>query len=244
MFYYKLIGETTSDFSKRVSSFNNGKKICICGKLDPMARGETKVLIGNEVKSMDKHLHSNKTYEFYICMGISTDSDDIMGNIENITYNITFIDREKINMYMETIVPYIKQQKFHHFSAKHITKNNKRKPLWYWYREGDLKENEIPEKPVRVYYTKYLNYKIITSDNYLSLVNRRLNKITEKDKFYIKDIQHSWDKLQQHIPLILYKYKMKVSSGFYIRMIAKNIKQELNIPVHIFDINRVDVEDV
>ena len=82
MFYHKSLGETTSEFANRVSQLHNGAKTCACGKLDPMARGITRVLVGKKTKEMEKHLNSNKTYEFYIVPGISTDSDDIMGLID------------------------------------------------------------------------------------------------------------------------------------------------------------------
>ena len=48
MFYTKNIGETTSEFASRVSRINGGLKSCACGKLDPMARGITRVLIGEQ----------------------------------------------------------------------------------------------------------------------------------------------------------------------------------------------------
>ena len=50
MFYNKKIGETTSEFAKRISFLHNGKKTCACGKLDPMARGTTRVLIGDDTE--------------------------------------------------------------------------------------------------------------------------------------------------------------------------------------------------
>ena len=41
-------------------------------------------------------------------------------------------------------------------------------------------------------------------------------------------------------PLIVHKYRINVSSGFYVRMIAKELK-ELGLCCHIYDINRTGI---
>ena len=48
----KRIGETTREFAKRISLKNNEEKVCICGKLDPMSRGITRILMGDDTKLM------------------------------------------------------------------------------------------------------------------------------------------------------------------------------------------------
>ena len=45
---YKKIGETTAELSTRIKKQYNAKKVAVCGKLDPMARGLTKVLLDEE----------------------------------------------------------------------------------------------------------------------------------------------------------------------------------------------------
>ena len=58
-------------------------KSCYAGRLDPMARGWMIYLLNEETKNMEKFMGLSKTYEFYIVLGISTDSMDCMGIIEN-----------------------------------------------------------------------------------------------------------------------------------------------------------------
>ena len=50
---YKQIGETTAELSSRIKKQYNAKKVAVCGKLDPMARGLTKVLLDDKTKLME-----------------------------------------------------------------------------------------------------------------------------------------------------------------------------------------------
>lgn len=240
MFFYKNCGETTSEFSNRIKKTKRCNKVCICGKLDPMARGITKILIDNDTKKMKHYLTSDKEYEFNIVIGISTNSDDIMGNIEEYeTINISNINIyiNKIMMYMNNLVN-ITEQKYHHYSAIHINKNGVNKPLWYWYKNNNLLDSEIPTKKIKVYQVTHLNTEYIKFNLYLSDVICRLNMV--KDNNFDKNkIINEWNSININT-LVSIRFKVHVSSGFYIRMIAKDLKR-LNIKVHIYDINRTKV---
>ena len=71
-----------------------------CGRLDPMARGKILLLINDECKKMPLYLNNNKTYQFEICFGFQTDTDDFLGLIENKTDIIipNFIDEIVMNI--------------------------------------------------------------------------------------------------------------------------------------------------
>ncbi len=236
MIIYKNCGETTYNFSERIKKEYNCNKVCICGKLDPMARGITKILQDDDTKKMNLYLNSDKTYEFYIIPGISTTSDDIMGYITSYNNDIN-VSINIIKKYMEQLTN-IKQQKFHHFSSINILKNGKRKPLWYWYKKNLLNENEIPSKSVCVYNVSLLEQTSQKYEIYLNDVLNRLNKINDKN-FDIETIKENWDKLKYN-NITMLKYRVKVSSGFYIRMIAHQLKK-YKINCHIYDINRVEI---
>ena len=59
-----------------------------------------------------------------------------------------------------------------------------------------------------------------------------------------EDLLRQWNETSNSFDENIYtmKFKLTVSTGFYVRMIAYDIKKELGIPVHVFDINRVDVK--
>ena len=53
-----------------------------------MARGIMLFLEDKECKEMDNFMGNKKVYEFEILLGLSTDTDDIMGLLGNINLNI------------------------------------------------------------------------------------------------------------------------------------------------------------
>ena len=246
MLCYKEVGETTSEFAARIRRERrvpDDQKVAVCGKLDPQAKGVTRVLIGEETWQMPHYLQSNKTYEFSIVLGISTTSDDIMGEIEDI--NSTAPDIRLVKNFLKNVIMTRRVQKYHPISAKKIRKDSgKKRPLWYWSKRNMLEEGDLPSKPVQVFSLVETTTPLeMNFEEYRQTVLSRLNTITNKDAFNIDKIIEKWNcvKIEK---LSLLSYKIKVSSGFYVRMIAKNIKDELHIPVHIFGINRVEVEDI
>lgn len=237
--YYKHTGETTTEFIDRLCIIHGHEKGCVCGKLDPMSRGITKILFDNETKEMKKHLDSVKTYEFSIITGISTDSDDIMGNIKNVdtvtTKNSSDIIDFIFNYKDKT------EQLFHPISAIRIKKNGIRRPLWHWKKNNMLTHKELPSKKITVFNTELITRGSFKFENYLECVIKNLNTIKNKDTFKVESIIDQWKKVDcSRVEAI--KFKMTVSSGFYIRMLAYEIKRELGIPVHIYDIYRTNVQ--
>ena len=87
-FLNKPIGFTSNEFIFHLKKEKMiQEKACYCGRLDPLARGKMLILEGNECKQMSKYLNNDKTYEFIIVFGMSTDTDDIMGLFKTIHYN-------------------------------------------------------------------------------------------------------------------------------------------------------------
>ena len=238
MLYYKQIGETSKQFSDRIKNEMLVQKVCLCGKLDPMARGYTNILIDKDTKKMSLYLSSDKEYEFYIVLGISTDSDDILGNISDCKQKIDEHDISTVLNYMNNLT-YVKTQKFHHYSAIHLKKGTVNKPLWYWYKQGNLLDDEIPSKNVYVDNVEYIDQLVLDLKRYRRIVLDNLNKVTDPN-FYSDAIITSWENFNKISKVILLKYKTRVSSGFYIRMIAKDLKSK-GIKCHIYDIYRTNI---
>ena len=245
MIGYKNIGETTLEFVTRIRKEENipsTVKVGICGKLDPQAYGQMRILVDKDTKLMDHYQKSSKTYEFDIVVGVSTDSDDIMGTVESICIPGPPMS-DGIKNYMKNTIFNIKTQKFHHISAMKIRKDDgPKRPLWHWYKLGILKESDIPSKRVNVFSLECIGESTLGIDDYKSEVYSRLHSVTDKTRWDIANIWESWDNLLLGSRLIRLSYRINVSSGFYIRMIAKDIKRTLNIPVHIFNIHRIGME--
>lgn len=248
MIGYKKIGETTMEFVTRIREEKNippTVKVGICGKLDPQAHGQMRILVDQDTKLMEHYQKSSKTYEFDILVGVSTCSDDIMGRVEEVAETIEPEMIDKIEKYMAHILPNIKTQKFHHISAMKIRKDDgPKRPLWHWYKLGILKETDIPSKNVTVHKLESMGGFLENASDYKREVYKRLHIMADKERWGIDKIWGSWETAPITPVLIRLSYRIHVSSGFYIRMIAKDITATLNIPVHIFNIHRVGMEDI
>ena len=80
-FVYKPKGILGTKIAEDYKNKLGKNKVCICGKLDPMAQGKLLLLFDEECKKMDENLEHKKTYQFKIAWGFQTDTDDTLGLI-------------------------------------------------------------------------------------------------------------------------------------------------------------------
>ena len=74
-------GVTSHDIVFKVRKLYSTKKVGHTGTLDPLATGVLPVLIGRGAKAAEYLLSENKGYTAEIKLGITTDTEDITGNI-------------------------------------------------------------------------------------------------------------------------------------------------------------------
>lgn len=77
----KPIGPTSHDVVGRIRYFSQLKKVGHGGTLDPMASGLMILLLGKATKLSDRFLGSDKIYQGTMHFGVSTDSQDAMGEV-------------------------------------------------------------------------------------------------------------------------------------------------------------------
>lgn len=258
-FLNKPIGLTSNEFIfhlKREKTIKD--KACYCGRLDPMARGKMLILEGNECKQMNNYLKNDKTYEFIIVFGMSTDTDDIMGLFENSSSSNNFSLLKQENAYKLKLQNAIQKtqhkeyQKYHKYSSFVLRKDGKRKPLWEWEKMNQLRENEIPGKKIKIYelqeiikYNTDLNNLLIHWNNLIKNVNKKHNfrqeEIITQYESLIEQVQEQNKIRKENMKVLCVKYKIKVSSGFYVRQFICDIKREMDFPLLVYDINRVSL---
>lgn len=212
------------------------EKMTYAGRLDPMASGLLLVLTGEECKKKEKYLKLDKEYEFQILFGFSTDTYDILGKINhsNILTNIRLTGLEKsikkeIKKFKGDIV-----QKYPVYSSKTI----KGKPLFSFARSGE--EVEIPVREVYVRDLKFLKLRKIQNKKLLDIINKRIKKV--KGDFRQKEILKLWQKnLKNKNTYLIADFKIKCSSGTYVRAIADSLGKGLKIPTLAFSIKRTKI---
>ena len=209
------------------------------GRLDPMASGLLVILAGEECKKKEKYLVLSKEYEFVILFGFSTDTYDILGKVLYLPIR-TNKTIEKFEFEKEI------KKNLKHFTGKFIqsypmysSKTVKGKQLWNYAREGG--EVEIPKRKVSVKSLELLEIKIITSQKLLQNIERRIGKV--KGDFRQKEIIKLWQKQLKKSSDKFYiaDFKIKCSSGTYVRTMANSLGSKLGIPALAFSIKRTKI---
>ena len=222
------------------------EKACFAGRLDPMASGLMIYLFGEKTKESSKYMKFNKTYEFNIVCGISTDSFDPLGKIKNhkltgIQGNIdNIVLRINENRYMEY------KQSMPPYSA-YIAKSKltgEKLPLWVFANANRLNEVDIPKSDI-----KLINFEVIKKSEiklleYSNIVISEMKNIKNFNQETIQHVYRNWELFggkygDKNITLI--KCRATVHSGTFIRYLVNFIGDDCNIPCHAQDICRTNI---
>ena len=236
----KMVGILGTEIAEKYKNKLGKKKVCICGKLDPMAQGKLLLLFDEECKKMDENLNHKKTYKFKIAWGIKTDTDDTLGLIKeekNINENRI---KKLINNMEKHIEKYegCYNQYFHKYSARTVhNKNGEKHPLWKWTNLDRLEEIEIPYKKVSVDYIKYYH----TEKRNMEVLKKEImeNMKNIKGNFRQEEIKKQWENYDKKKEIWISTFEAKVSTGFYIRELINKLGKEIGLLGIALDINRI-----
>jgi tRNA pseudouridine55 synthase len=250
---YKNTGLTpfqvVNRFKKEYPKYKN-KKIAYAGRLDPLAHGVLLLLVEPETKNAKKYQNLDKEYEFEVLFGVETDTYDILGKIRNPniscrsrpcfageTLNNFQISKFKIQKISNEFLGKYKQP-YPPFSSKTV----KGKPLFWWAREGKLKDIKLPSKEVEIY-----SLELISKRNMdIKLLSYQFTKKIKSvnGNFRQKAIMKDWKNFfkntkQKEFPIV--KFRIHCSSGTYVRQIAHEMGQMLCCGAIAYDILRTRV---
>ncbi len=243
----KPLGKTPLQVVEQYKSDNpehEKTKMAYAGRLDPMAEGKLLLLLGEECKQREKYLGLDKEYEFEVLVGMSSDTQDILGLTDNVTIpdnteNLdTILDKLRGNI----VLPYPV------FSSKTV----EGKPLFLWALEQRLSEITIPTKEVQVYKLDLLSQKTIPKNSVLQTVQERIarvTQVTEESKqlgrdFRRKDVLQKWKEnieSTKQDQFMVIQLRCVCSSGTYMRTLASMIGQELGSAGLAWSIKRTKI---
>lgn len=233
---YKPPGYLNTEIANKEKEKLEKKKVCICGKLDPLACGELLLLFDDECKLMNFYLSKRKIYQWEILWGIQTDTEDMMGLIKN-DINVNFNENNLIKIMNTFVGDYL--QNFHNYSSINV-KNNKleKMPLWKWAKDNRLNEIIIPNKCVNVKYIKLLETQKKDLNYIKSDIINTISKVN--GDFRQTEIIEQW-KSYQNKEYYISKFEADVSSGFYIRELVKQLGILTNYLGLTLNINRTKI---
>lgn len=210
-------------------------KMTYAGRLDPMAEGLMLILTGEECKNKEKYLNLDKEYEFEILFGFKTDTYDILGKVIN-KKDTLFNKKDLENKIKKELKKFKGKliQKYPIYSSKTVLG----KQLWKYGREKE--SVEIPEREIYIKNLKFIKLKKISNKNLLKNIEKRINKVN--GDFRQKEILKIWKmSLKKENTFYIGEFKIKASSGTYVRSLADNIGENLGIFALAFHIKRTKI---
>jgi tRNA pseudouridine55 synthase len=235
---YKLPGETPLESLNRLrNSFSDLKKekLSYAGRLDPLAQGVLIVLVGETNKERDKYLNLDKTYFFDVLFGVESDSFDPLGLIKKgriPSENISNLIRSESSDWLGE-----REQFYPPFSSK--TLNGK--PLFQLTKEG--KKVLLPSRKIFIYSLDLIQ-KVDVSIPFIVKEAKEKIKRVKGDFRQLESIQ-CWSKFEKSFSenksLPLLRFKIRASSGTYVRSLAHQMGLKYNSSALAFHIVRVKV---
>jgi tRNA pseudouridine(55) synthase len=234
---YKYSGETLSSLLERFrleQNLDSKLPVTYAGRLDPMAEGLVLLLTGEKCKEKDSFLGLDKTYVFEILFGVSTDTFDMLGIIDE-TKEITVTEQEVLKS-LEKIKNKISFA-YPPFSSKPF----EGKPLFIHAKEGTLPK-ELPEIKGEI---KEISLKNLRTESFKDVIERSIEIIKNvQGDFRQEEILEGWRKFldeNENKECFIAKCEATVSSGIYIRSIAVEVGKILDAPSLAYSIKRTSV---
>jgi tRNA pseudouridine55 synthase len=221
------------------------EKIGFAGRLDPLAHGVLLLMIGEETtKEKDKYLNLAKTYEFEAIFGVSTDTYDVLGMIQNIPVRANTI-KQPLNNEIETFIKSKlgKQiQSYPPYSSKTVNG----KPLYLWARENKLSEIDIPQREIEIFSFELLETGTLSSEKLKKEIFKQINSVS--GDFRQEQIKNAWDRffandqrLKTNSQFQTAKFRIACSSGTYIRSLVNELGGILKTGAITLEILRTQV---
>jgi len=236
---YKEIGETPLERINRFKKINpsyEGVSMTYAGRLDPMAEGLLLVLTGDEVHKKQEYTDLDKSYEFEVLFGLSTDTLDTLGII-NCEKKVSKFEQKQLLDVVDGLLGR-QIQRYPLYSSKTI----EGQPLWKLAREGNLGGKDIPEHEINIYNMVLISNSKISSKNLIERVLKNISKV--EGDFRQEDIARSWlSVLKPGHEYMVLKMKANVSSGTYIRELCSELGKKLDTCALALSIKRLSVGD-
>jgi tRNA pseudouridine(55) synthase len=256
---YKKEGETPLECLGRLKDegfLPYSDKFTYAGRLDPMAEGLMIYLRGEAIKSKDEFLGLSKEYEVEILLGVSTDTGDILGLVNQAVLGDVVFDLKNVQNICESFVGEM-EVPYPWFSSKTF----EGKPLYEWAREfaDEDSSDDVGERGQEVFLrpmTKlsiqkidFLDLSLMSVDDLQNNIVRRIAKV--KGDFRQENILNEWNskvfaknkskKIKEEIEYPIIKIRVRCGSGSYMRTLAELIGDKLKVPALAYSIKRLGV---
>lgn len=235
---YKPLGLTPLQTLQRLKLENpalHDEALAYAGRLDPMAEGLMIVLVGEECKKRDFYQKLPKSYEVTGIFGISTDTYDSMGLIQNVKK----IKGERIFSKVASFFPQLigeRDQSYPPYSSVRVHG----KPLFYWARKGLLDTIQLPSKKIDITSLEIKEKGELTADILLSQLKATILQV--QGDFRQEEIVKKWSSsVGEDMIFPFMTFTIYSSQGAYMRSIIHEIGEMLGTGAIAYQIKRLSV---
>lgn len=208
---YKPLGLSPLDVVKKIKEENPElEKVAYAGRLDPMAEGVILLVYGEDLSHFHQHLKYDKEYEGSILFGFSTDTYDLLGISQQRKIEEGIKER-LLNLQGEFNFPLPPYSSYRVQGA----------PLFKWAREGRISEIDIPYKKTYIYSISLGDIYYKSGREIEREILEKINKV--KGDFRQEEIKKRWREVISEGELPLIDFKIKCSSGCYMRSVAEHV---------------------
>lgn len=241
----KQVGETCLAALERVRASDpalRGVPMTYAGRLDPMASGQLLILIGDECKDRAHYDGLDKSYEFEVLLGASSDTGDVLGLAElgePVSVSDVAARAAVESMRGAHELPYPA------FSSRTVAG----KPLYQWALEARLDEIQIPTARMAVRSIEYRDSRSIDAAALLRDIEAKLALLHTNPEdtrlgsdFRKPQILMRWRALLTGVrAFTILSCAADVASGTYIRALAPKIAERLGTAGLAYAIHRTRI---
>lgn len=232
----KNLGETPLEALERARKAKNipqNTPMTYAGRLDPLVEGLLLILVGEACKTKDQYTRLDKTYEFEILSGVSTDTYDLLGLVTKSDVKMK-LEIEGVKSYLEKSKKTITQ-----LYPPYSSKTHEGKQLHEHAREGSF---PALSHEVTLYDYEFLGEREITGQELLATTLTRIDLV--HGDFRQDEIKGLWQETMKknlETNFQITKWRARVSGGFYIRQLVQDIGAFLKTPTVTFYIKRTEI---
>ena len=233
---YKNSGELPFDLLKRLQNYYSSSFFHL-GNLDAFAEG-IMVFMPAKYRFLERLLKKlPKEYEVHILFGFKTDTHDLLGIPSKPLVNKDSNERELLNNLKKFLEEYSKKE--FQTPPKVSYKNlSSLKKLQTFKEKGVKALPVLSKKPVKMHSFKITKTYFINKKDLLLYIKSTSKKIT-KD-YRQKDILEEYTSLYTSFPdkFFIVVLNVKVSSGFYVRALVRDLSENLKYSAVTYKIIR------
>lgn len=224
-------------------------RLTYLGRLDPMAEGLLLVGVSIDKEIRDSMLGLPKVYEVEILCGVSTDTSDVLGIVENFCVeeelNKTFL-KSDVEKAIEEIKK-VTHMPYHTFSSKPVNGI----PLFEYGKQG-IELDEKPEKEISISAIEILK---VHQRNWKEVIDQICLDVQKvHGDFRQQETVSGWQKFGDEVHALsrtnsgaenvtVVNLRISSSSGAYMRSIVDMISAKIGLRLTVYGIRRTKVGD-